>query len=140
MRGNERSHHRDATIVLNDVHSYAAGSQQILLAQERTVLTNDDVRDAIEKDRAGAHRARRERRVHDAVAIDRRRLTPGAFEGIHLAVKNRTALLHAPVVPAPENALAVRERRADRNAAFAKTLLGFGDRGAQERGIMHAQP
>jgi hypothetical protein len=77
--------------------------------------------------RAGAHRARRQRRVHRARAIDRCGLAAGALERVHLAVQNGAALLDAPVVAASDDRGAVHEQGADRNAAFRLSALCFVD-------------
>src|SRR5918999_1618727 len=74
MLGDEGLHHPDASRILDDVDAHASRSQEVLLAQKRAVPADDDVRDAVEKDRAAAHGARRERRVHRARAINGRRL------------------------------------------------------------------
>ena len=137
MRGDELPHHADALVVLHHLDADAARTEEIFLAHERAVLADDDVRDAVEEDGAGAHRAGRQRRVEDGGAIDRRRQPAGVLERIHLAVQDRAALLDPPVVAAPEDAPVVDEHRADRDAAFAAARGSFVDRGAQV-GIGHA--
>ena len=71
--------------------------------EERPVLADDHPRDAVEENRAAAHRARRERRVDRALAVDAGRLAAGVLERVHLAVQDRAALLHAAVVAAAED-------------------------------------
>src|SRR6266545_3006799 len=57
MRGDERAHHRNAPFVLHDLDAHTARAKQLLLAYEGLVFTDDDVRDAIQQNRAAAHRA-----------------------------------------------------------------------------------
>src|SRR5919198_707685 len=68
MRGNEIRHHPDAPFVLHDLDAHAARSQQIFFTHERAVLADDDAADAVQEDRARAHRAWRQRGVHDRLA------------------------------------------------------------------------
>src|SRR5438067_9596373 len=93
--GDERLHQRDAARVLNDVELDAAGAEELLLAEEGAVLADDHARDAVEEDRAAAHRAGGERRVEDALAVDGGGVAAGALERVHLAVQDGAAALHA---------------------------------------------
>src|SRR5262249_3021076 len=58
-RGDEVGHQLDASRVLYHLDPHPSRAQQILFAHERAVLTDDDVRDAVEKNRARTHCARR---------------------------------------------------------------------------------
>ena len=132
MRRDECFHHRDAPLVLHDIHPHATRSQKRFLAHERLVLAYDNVRDAVEQNRAAAHRARRKRRIHDALAIHRRGLPAGTFESVHFAVEHRAALLDSAVVAAAENRAAMHEHGADGNTPFPKAGSGFLDGGSKK--------
>src|SRR5262249_29881714 len=99
---------------------------------ERLVLADDDGADAVEQNRAAAHRARRERRVDNRLAIDRRRLPAGVLESVHLAMQHGAAALHASIVSASDDAAAVDDDGTDRNAAFATSGMGLLDRCTHE--------
>ena len=96
-------------------------------------LLDDHARDAVQRDRAAAHRARRQGRVDHALAIHLRRVAPRVLERVHLAVQDRAALLHAAVVAAADDASLVHDHRTDRDAAFGEARLRFVDRGLEER-------
>jgi hypothetical protein len=82
------------------------------------MLADDDARDLVEDRGAGAHRARRERRVERALAIDACRQAAGPLEAVGLAVADHTALLHAPVPSNGEHLAAMHECGADRHPAL----------------------
>src|SRR5439155_5833768 len=132
MRGDEISHQSNAPFVLNDVDANAAIAQQRFLTHERVILADHYVWNAVKEDRAGAHRARRERRVHHAFAIHRCELTTRALERVHLAVQDGAALLHTAIVATAEHAIAMHEHRADRNASFSEAALGLLDRDGEK--------
>ena len=67
-----------------------------------------------------------------ARAIDSRGLASGVLQCIHLAVQDRASPLHAPVVAAANDAPAVNQHRADRDAAFACARLRFRNRRLHE--------
>ena len=119
MRLDKARHEARARRVLKHFDQDAPGAEQLLLANESLVLADDDPRNAVEKNRAAAHRTRRQRRVHHRLAIDSRGLPPGVLERIHFAVQDRAALLHAAIVSSPDDAAAMDEHRADRNPALA---------------------
>src|SRR5262249_10218341 len=127
MGGNELLHESNASFVLHDVDSHAARTQEILVPTKRTVLADDDVRNAVEKNRAAAHRTRRQRRVHDTVPVNARRQPPGALERIHFTVEDGTPLLNAAIVTATGNHPLMDQNRADRNPAFASPAFGLLD-------------
>src|SRR5439155_21530087 len=56
------------------------------------------------------------------LSVDRGGLTAGVLEGIHFAVQDGANLLHAAVVAAPEDRIAVDDHGADRNAALPESL------------------
>src|SRR5215831_5262275 len=114
----ELRHHPHAVRVLQHGHPHTARSQQLLLTHERLVLADHDGADAVKQNRAAAHRAGRERRVDDGVAIHRGRLTSSVLERIHLAVQHRAAALHAAIVSTTDDASAMDDDRADRDAAL----------------------
>src|SRR5216684_3230561 len=58
MRADEVGHYRDAPVLLNDVNSNSATSKPFLLAHECAVLSDHDRRNAVQRNRATAHRAR----------------------------------------------------------------------------------
>src|SRR5690349_9624488 len=93
----EVMHERDASGVVDDLDRDTAALQPRFLAHERTVLADHHARDAVQRDRAAAHRARRQGRVDHALAIHLRRVAPRVLERVHLAVQDRAALLHAAV-------------------------------------------
>src|SRR5918999_892011 len=132
VRRDELRHETDAPVVLEHVDGHASRAQQLFLARERAILADDHARDPVEENGAGAHRARRERRIDRALPVHDGRLAPRRLERVHLAVQHGAATLHAAVVPAPADAAVVHEHRADRDASLAQTALGFGDRGAHE--------
>src|SRR6266545_2058905 len=132
MRRDEGLHHRGASLVLHHVDAHPPRAQQILLSPECLILPDDDVSDAVEENRAAAHRARRERRIHDAVSIDGGRSTACVLERVHLAMKDRATLLNAPIVSAPEDDTAMDERGADRNAALSESTFSFFNRREQK--------
>src|SRR6266851_6558584 len=133
-RADEVGHHANAPFVLDDVDADAAPAQQVFVAHERAVLADDDVRDTVQQDGAGTHRTGRERGVHDALAVDARRLTAGALERVHLPVQHRAQLLDAPIVPAPDDDPSVHEDRANGNPSFGQAELRFRNR-RQEKGV-----
>src|SRR5438034_9624528 len=98
MGCNELAHQADAGLILKDVDRHSAGAEQLFLAEEGLILADDNARDAIEKDRPRAHRARRERRVEHRLALYRRLLATGVLEVVHLAVQHRASSLYPPVV------------------------------------------
>jgi hypothetical protein len=59
-------------------------------------------------------------------------LPAGALERVHLAVQHRAALLHAAIVPTPQDAAFVHEHRTDGNAALVEPVLGLLDCRANE--------
>src|SRR4051812_31767469 len=107
MLGDELPHHREAARILSDVGADAPRSEECLFAHERQVSADDHMRDSIEEDRSGTHRAWRKSRIEHAFAVDRRRPSSGAVERIHLAVQDRTALLHTSVVAGADDRSAV---------------------------------
>ena len=58
MLGDESGHQSDAAFILHDLHPYSARAQQVLLAEKRAILTDDDVWNPVEQDGTAAHRAR----------------------------------------------------------------------------------
>lgn len=54
-------------------------------------------------------------------------MTSGTLQGIHFAVKHRTALLDPAVVTAADDSIGMHENRADGNASFGETEPGLGD-------------
>jgi hypothetical protein len=58
MIGDKTPHHPDTSFVLHNFDSNSARLQQLLLSLERLIFADDDVRDAVEKNRATAHRTR----------------------------------------------------------------------------------
>jgi len=129
---NESSHQLDARRILDHVDGDATRTKQVLLAEECLVLPDDDFRDAVQQNGAAAHGAWRQRRVEYARAIDAGRLASGVLQRIHLAVQDRAASLHAPVVAAADDAPGVNQHRADGDAAFAGAGLRFRDRRLHE--------
>src|SRR5713226_8960256 len=103
MRFDELRHQRDAAWILNDFDPDATRSKQLLFTEKRLILADDHVRNAVEQNCAAAHRARRQRGVDHALAINSGGLPAGVLEGIHLAMQNRAALLHAPIVSASDD-------------------------------------
>src|SRR6266545_1532156 len=87
---------------------------------------------AVQKNRAAAHRAWRQRGVDGAVAIGAGGLTTGILQRVHLSVQDGTALLHPPVVATAENLPVEHEHRADGDTSLGQSALGFLDRGSQE--------
>src|SRR5438034_4474432 len=130
--GDETRHHPDARGILQDLDGDAARTQVRFLARERAVLAGDHVRDAVQQDRAAAHRARRQGRVEHRRAVDGRGLASGILERVHLAVQNRAPALDPAVVAATDDAAVVHEHGSNRNPALAQSLLGFFDRRADE--------
>jgi len=59
------------------------------------------------------------------------------LERIHFAVEHGAALLHPPIVTATENAAAMNENGADRDAAFGESTLGLLDCRAKKL-VVHA--
>src|SRR5437899_1575609 len=57
--GNKPLHHLNAPRVLHDLDTNASGSQQIFLTHEGPVLSDDDVRNAVQQNCAGTHRTGR---------------------------------------------------------------------------------
>src|SRR6185437_7672493 len=84
--------------------------------------------DAELDDGAGAHHAGAQRRVAGDVAVGL--LPAGILDRVHLAVQDRIALLHPPVMAAPDDLAIADQHRADRNAALPEPLLSLfiGDR------------
>ena len=68
----------------------------------------------------------------ERIAIDSSGLAAGIFQRVHFSVQNAAAFLHATVMPAPNDLIAVHDDRADRDAAFRKSLPGFFDRGLEK--------
>src|SRR6185503_13589617 len=116
VRRDELVHERPALGRVEVHHLHTAGLEEVLAAEERPVLTDDDAWDVIQQDRAGAHVAWRERRVHRRSAIDRGGLPPGLFESIGLAVSDRTALLDPPIMAGADDSAVDHECRPDRDA------------------------
>src|SRR6266403_1259253 len=129
---NELCHQLLAPSVLEHVDRHPAASKQILLAAERSVLTHHHARDAVQENRAAAHRARRERGVDGAVAIDAGGLATGVLERVHLAVENDAASLDPPIVATAEDPPVVHQHRADGDAALGRPALGLLDRSSQK--------
>src|SRR6266545_4309749 len=133
MCADEIHHYPNACSVLTHLERHTSTHQQRLFPAKRLVLANDDALNAVQQNRAAAHGAGRERGVERRVAIDGRGLAAGVFERIHLAMQHRAAVLHSAVVTATDDLALSNDDRADRNAALAQALLGFGDGGGQER-------
>ena len=58
MIANESPHQVDARGILKHVDDDTTRAKEILLADKRLVLPNDDVRDAVEQDGTAAHGTR----------------------------------------------------------------------------------
>lgn len=58
MIGDKTPHHPDTPFILHNLDSNSTRLKQLLLSPERLILADDDVRDAVEKNRAAAHRTR----------------------------------------------------------------------------------
>src|SRR5712691_11385972 len=132
MIADEFFHEPDARRILQYLEADAARFEELLLAEEGLVLTDDDARDAVEENRAAAHRARRKRRVQDRVAIHGRRMSSRILEGVHLPVQDGAPLLHTAIVTSAEHPAAVHDHRSDRDAALPPSLLGLLDRRPHE--------
>ena len=125
----------DALGVVEHDHLDAAGAQVVLAAHERGVLADDHPRDPVQQDRPGAHVARRQRRHHRRPGVHRRRQAAGVLEAVGLAVLDRAALLHAPVVADGEDLAVDDERGADRDPALGEADAGLGDRGLRDTSL-----
>ncbi len=127
MIGDESPHHPDAAFVLDHFHPHAARPQHLLFTEKRLVLSDDNVRNAVQKNGARAHRTWRQCRVHHARAVDGRRLPARAFERIHFTVKHGAPLLHTAVVATSDDRALVNQHRTDRNASLTAAAFGFRD-------------
>src|SRR5262245_24018273 len=106
MLGDELLHHPNGSRVLDDEHIDAPRAKPFLFAAKRLALADHDARNAVQHDRARTHGARRKRRVHRALAIDRGGLTAGALERVHFSMQHRAALLDPSIVAAPDDSTA----------------------------------
>ena len=135
--GNKLPHHRDTLVILDDLQFDALASEPLLRPKKSHILANNDLRNFVEERSSAAHRARRKRRVKNALAIDRRRPAPSLLERAHLSVQERIAFLHAHVVPAADDGAFVSDHRADWDSPFGQTLLRLVDRSLKKR-IAHS--
>src|SRR6266849_10194112 len=136
IRCDELRHQSDAGVVLKDLNGDSALSQEVLFAHERSILSDDDPWNAVQQNRTGTHRARRERCVDDRLAIDGSRLSSGVLECVYLAMQCRAASLDAAIVAPANDRSAMHDHRSDRNPALAQSLLGLGD-GSEKEGVRH---
>src|SRR5258705_10348463 len=111
--------------VVEHLDLHAAAAQKVFLAKKRPVLAYDDPRDAVEENAPAAHRARGERRVDRAFAVDAGGLAARVLERGHLPVEDRAALLHATVVAAAEDPSPVHGHRADGEPPPVQTHIRF---------------
>lgn len=132
MLPDEFLHQSYASLILKNGQPDSTRPQQVLFAEERPVLGDDDVRDAVEQDGAAAHRAWGQCRVHHAVAVDRRRTTSCTLQGVHFPVEHGTALLDSTVVTASNDLIVMHENRTDRNASFGEAQLRLGNSRVKE--------
>ena len=120
-------------------HLDAMAAQEGFVAAEIDGVVDDEARDLELHDRARTHHAGRQRRVERRVAIGE--LPPRLAQAIHLAMRDRVAVLDALVVTGGDQLFAARERRADGQAALferaACFVEGEGDEGEVGRGERH---
>src|SRR6185437_11398572 len=119
----EVRHHVGAALFANILDLDAGEGHHILEAFEILRFCHDDARDTELDDGAGAHHAGRKRRVAGDVLIGS--LPAGVLDCVHLAMQDRIALLHPPVMAPPDDLAIPDQHRADRNATFRQPLLGF---------------
>src|SRR5688572_949187 len=125
--GDELPHHADAGRILHHLNFDSAVVEQLLFAEERLVLPDNDARDPIQQNRAATHRAGRKRGVERRFAIDGSGQATGVLERIHLAVQNGAPALDSAVMSTAQDAPVMYQNRPNGNAAFAKSLFGFLD-------------
>ncbi|MNR29665.1 hypothetical protein D3C85_1470660 [compost metagenome] len=125
---------------MQHLHVDTTGLEQLFLAHEGLVFANNDALDAVQQDRPAAHRARRQGGVQGGLGIEAGGLAPGVFQGVHFAVQDRAALLHAAVMAASDDPVVVHQYRTDRYAALITALLGLFDGCLHERihGLGHS--
>src|SRR5262245_45678829 len=134
---NETGHQSNAVGVIGNDHLDPALAQDLRVAGKIGGLADDDPRDAELDDGAGAHHARRQRRVEGHAPIGF--LPSSLAQAVHLAVRDWVTLLDALVAPLGNQAIALGEHAADRAAALLEAGLGFRVGHTQEFGIRAAE-
>src|SRR5579863_9287442 len=115
VAGLELLHRRDAVLVVEQHDLHALGPQEVQVARERAGLAHHHPRDLEEQDRARAHLARGQRRVHGGVSVGG--TAAGVAQRGDFPVRHRVAVLHSLIVARRDYLTARREHRADRDAA-----------------------
>ena len=131
--GDEICHHRLAARVVIVDHIDARERQHVLKPLEVLGFCHDHAPDPELNDGAGAHHAGAERGVAGDVLVGL--LAAGILNGIHLAMQDRIALLHALVVAASDDFAVAHQHRADRDAAHGKPLLRLLIGGVEELAV-----
>src|ERR1700737_1751657 len=116
-----RLHHVDRSLVFKIDIGNAEFRQDVLASRKRHGFADHQKRKLEQAYRTGAHRARRQRSVHDRVM---KRHQPRMAQATHLAVQDHVLFLHPPVMPTRDDLLAARQHRTDRQPAL--TDAGFG--------------
>jgi len=129
---NEFFHHPDAFVALHYFKGNAARAEKLFFANKCPVLADDDARNPIQQNGPAAHGTRRERGIEGTFAVDGGGLAAGIFQRVHFAVQDAAAFLHAPVVPAANDLIAMSDYRSDWDATFRESLPGFLDSGLKK--------
>ncbi len=93
--------------------------RKVLVAAEIPVLGDHDMGNAELHDRARAHHAGAERGVEGGIP-DNCGAAAGIAQAIHLAMRDRVALLDAPVIALAEDSPVADQNRSDRQAALGR--------------------
>src|SRR5207247_9779029 len=97
-----------------------------------TILSNDDIGDAVEHDRAAAHGTWRERRIDRAGAVHACGPSSRVLERVHFAVQDGAATLDSSIVAPADDLILIYEHGTDWNAAFRQPLPRFVNRRLEE--------
>jgi hypothetical protein len=115
MRSDTPIHKRLAFGIVQNADGDTARSQEFLIAAKAAILSNHESRNPELHNRARAHHARAQCRIENRIAIIA--LTSGIANAVHLAMRNRIALLNALIVPSAQNFRAAHQKSAHRHAS-----------------------
>lgn len=119
-----------AVVIDSRCHLDATLAQELDVAREVLCFSNHYPSNAELKDRAGAHHARTQGRVHRGLRV----VGPssGVLHAVGLAVGNGILVLHPAVASARHHFSVLDHERADRHAAFVESGTSFLEGEAHE--------
>ena len=135
MLGNEFLHHLNAFSQIEVDNFYAVLMHEIQCAGECSAFADYDLFDSELNHSTGAEITRHQRGVQHRVA--KTADSAGIADTIDLGVGDGVVILNSLVVTDRDQLPSTRQRRTDRNSAFAPAFSGLGDSSLHERIDFH---